>query len=138
MRVSAKLNLFFGVPEVGLQYLPSHLTYLGSYFKQGRVSLFFYATVAVSSGAWLWLVWQAQQGVVALTAGWVLLDVRPRTEVERVRRCGPALCSAARPRGRSARIGARSRRTRHARGAPHAAAPGGAGAAHGCTPASSL
>jgi putative photosynthetic complex assembly protein 2 len=61
------------VPEVGLQYLPSHLTYLGSYFKQGRVSLFFYATVAVSSGAWLWLVWQAQQGVVALTAGWVLL-----------------------------------------------------------------
>jgi putative photosynthetic complex assembly protein 2 len=73
MRVSAKLNLFFGVPEVGLQYLPSHLTYLGSYFKQGRVSLFFYATVAVSSGAWLWLVWQAQQGVVALTAGWVLL-----------------------------------------------------------------
>jgi len=73
MRLSAKLNLFFGVPEVGLQYLPSHLTYLGSYFKQGRVSLFFYATVAVSSGAWLWLVWQAQQGVVALTAGWVLL-----------------------------------------------------------------
>jgi putative photosynthetic complex assembly protein 2 len=73
MRVSAKFNLFFGVPEVGLQYLPSHLTYLGSYFKQGRVSLFFYATVAVSSGAWLWLVWQAQQGVVALTAGWVLL-----------------------------------------------------------------
>jgi putative photosynthetic complex assembly protein 2 len=73
MRVSAKFNLFFGVPEVGLQYLPSHLTYLGSYFKQGRVSLFFYTTVAVSGGTWLWLVWQAQQGVVALTAGWVLL-----------------------------------------------------------------
>ena len=73
MRVSAKLNLFFGVPEVGLQYLPSHLTYLGSYFKQGRVSLFFYATVAASGGTWLWLLWQAQQGVVALTAGWVLL-----------------------------------------------------------------
>ena len=73
MRVSAKLNLFLGVPEVGLQYLPNHLTYLGSYFKQGRVSLFFYATVALSSGTWLWLVWQAQQGAVALTAGWVLL-----------------------------------------------------------------
>ena len=73
MRVSAKFNLCFGVPEVGLQYLPSHLTYLGSYFKQGRVSLFFYTTVAVSGGTWLWLVWQAQQGVVALTAGWVLL-----------------------------------------------------------------
>ncbi len=73
MRLSAKLNLFFGVPEVGEQYLPDHLTYLGSYFRRGRVSLFFWVSITLAGGSWLWLVGQARSGVVEVTTGWVLL-----------------------------------------------------------------
>ncbi len=73
MRLSAKLNLFFGVPEVGEQYLPDHLKYLGSYFRRGRVSLFFWGSIAMASGSWLWLVSQARSGAVEVTTGWVLL-----------------------------------------------------------------
>ncbi len=73
MRLSAKLNLFFGVPEVGEQYLPDHLKYLGSYFRRGRVSLFFWGSIAMASGSWLWLVGQARSGAVEVTTGWVLL-----------------------------------------------------------------
>ncbi len=73
MRLSAKLNLFFGVPEVGAQYLPAHLAYLASYFRQGRVSAFFWLSMAVATGSWLWLVAQARVGAVEVTTGWVLL-----------------------------------------------------------------
>ncbi len=73
MRLSAKLNLFFGVPEVGEQYLPAHLTYLGSYFRRGPASLFFYFSISVAAGSWLWLVSEAQRGAVTVNTGWVLL-----------------------------------------------------------------
>jgi len=73
MRLSAKLNLYFGVPEVGEQYLPAHLAYLGSYFRRGRVSLFFWGAIAGASGSWLWLVAQAREGAVTVNTGWVLL-----------------------------------------------------------------
>ncbi len=73
MRLSAKLNLYFGVPEVGEQYLPAHLTYLGSYFRRGPVSGFFYLSISVAAGSWLWLVGEAQRGTVIVNTGWVLL-----------------------------------------------------------------
>lgn len=72
MRFSAKLNLFFGVPEVGEQYLPKHLAYLGSYFRKGRLSAFFYLSVAASCAVWAWIVWELVSGQVVST-GWVLL-----------------------------------------------------------------
>ena len=34
MRLSAKLNLFLGVRNLGEQFLPAHLTYLPSYFRR--------------------------------------------------------------------------------------------------------
>jgi putative photosynthetic complex assembly protein 2 len=34
MRLSAKLNLFLGVRNLGLELLPQHMLYLGSYFRQ--------------------------------------------------------------------------------------------------------
>jgi putative photosynthetic complex assembly protein 2 len=34
MRISAKLNLFFGVPNTAVELLPPHLRYLGSYFRR--------------------------------------------------------------------------------------------------------
>ena len=73
MRLSAKLNLFFGVPEVGEKFLPAHLAYMGSYFRRGPVSAFFYLSISVATGSWLWLVGEAQRGTVTVSAGWVLL-----------------------------------------------------------------
>jgi putative photosynthetic complex assembly protein 2 len=73
MRFSAKLNLFFGVPEVGEQFLPRHLAYLGSYFRKGRLSAFFYLSVAASCAVWAWIVWEVVSGQVVVSTGWVLL-----------------------------------------------------------------
>ena len=73
MRLSAKLNLFFGVPRVGAQYLPVHLTYLASYFKTGSPSVFFYLSMLLSISVWSWLVWQVRSGDVLISTGWVLL-----------------------------------------------------------------
>jgi putative photosynthetic complex assembly protein 2 len=73
MRLSSKLNLFFGVPQVGEQYLPSQLAYMGSYFRKSEVGLFFYFTMSLSVLTWVGLVWQAHEGQVAITSHWVLL-----------------------------------------------------------------
>ena len=73
MRLSSKLNLFFGVPQVGEQYLPSQLAYMGSYFRKSAVGLFFYFTMSLSVLTWVGLVWQAHEGQVAITSHWVLL-----------------------------------------------------------------
>ena len=73
MRVSSKLNLFFGVPLVGDQYLPSHMTYIGTYFRRGPVTLWFYVTVTLSAATWGWMVIEVQRGSVGTSTGWVLL-----------------------------------------------------------------
>ena len=73
MRFSAKMNLFFGVPETGEQYLPRHLVYLASYFRRGPVSLFFYLAVGLSCVVWAWMVWQVSSGAAVISTGWVLL-----------------------------------------------------------------
>lgn len=73
MRLSSKLNLFFGVPQVGEQYLPHQLSYMGSYFRKSEVGIFFYFTMCLSSVTWVVLVWQAHEGQVAITSHWVLL-----------------------------------------------------------------
>ena len=69
----AKLNLFFGVPQNGAQYLPSHLQYLASYFRTRDLTAWFVLSMGVAMGTWFWLVWLAQQGAVAITTGWVML-----------------------------------------------------------------
>lgn len=73
MRVSAKLNLFFGVVENGASYLPAHLTYLASYFQHRKMTVCFATTFIAACVTFGWLIFQAQQGVVAVTTGWVLL-----------------------------------------------------------------
>jgi putative photosynthetic complex assembly protein 2 len=73
MRVSSKFNLFFGVPNVGEQYLPAHLKYLGSYFRRSDVTGYFYFSVGLSIGTWVWMVWEVQQGAMKVSTGWVLL-----------------------------------------------------------------
>lgn len=51
MRLSAKLNIFFGVPNVGAEFLPEHLSHLGSFFRQGPASPLFPASLGAGAGA---------------------------------------------------------------------------------------
>ena len=73
MRLSAKLNLFWGVPLHGADYLPPHLRYLASYFRVARPGLWFYLSMTAASAVWAWLVWSAHAGHVEVNAGWLLL-----------------------------------------------------------------
>ena len=40
-RISAKLNLFFGVPRINTEFVPHPLDHLKSYFRQGPITLAF-------------------------------------------------------------------------------------------------
>lgn len=63
-RVSAKLNLFLGVPFINTAFLPSPLAHLASYFRPGPVSGFFPASVtllALTVGCFLERLWRAHQ-----------------------------------------------------------------------------
>jgi len=73
MRLSSKLNLFFGVPQVGEQYLPKHLTYMASYFRKCSGGPFFFFSMSISSIIWALIIFQAQSGQVEITLHWVLL-----------------------------------------------------------------
>jgi putative photosynthetic complex assembly protein 2 len=57
MRLSAKLNLFFGVRNRSEDFLPEHLRYLNSFFKDAAVNPFFPValTLAVGVAALGWI-----------------------------------------------------------------------------------
>lgn len=40
-RISAKLNLFFGVPRINTEFVPAPLEHLKSYFRQGPITMAF-------------------------------------------------------------------------------------------------
>jgi putative photosynthetic complex assembly protein 2 len=48
MRLSAKLNLFLGVPNLAEEFLPDHLAYLQSYFRRSPMNLLF--PISVTAG----------------------------------------------------------------------------------------
>lgn len=69
-RVSAKLNLFFGVPRVHTEFLPKPLAHLPSYFCIRPASWFFPASVSLltlASGFWI------AQGMMTGQLGYALL-----------------------------------------------------------------
>jgi putative photosynthetic complex assembly protein 2 len=45
-RISAKLNLFFGVPRINTQFLPRPLAHLSSHFRIARITAFFPISVS--------------------------------------------------------------------------------------------
>lgn len=49
MRQSAKLNLFFGVPNLNAELLPSHLQFLRSYLRKRPMNLLFPVSIVVST-----------------------------------------------------------------------------------------
>jgi putative photosynthetic complex assembly protein 2 len=49
MRLSAKLNLFLGVPNLGEKFLPPHLQYLKSFFRRRSMNILFPMSVSLST-----------------------------------------------------------------------------------------
>ena len=49
MRISAKLNLYFGVRNLSEEFLPAHLTYMGSYFRKRAMNPFLPFSIATAS-----------------------------------------------------------------------------------------
>lgn len=49
MRQSAKLNLFLGVRNVGVEFLPQHLAYLQSFFRRRHMNALFPLSIAAAS-----------------------------------------------------------------------------------------
>jgi putative photosynthetic complex assembly protein 2 len=51
MRLSAKLNVFLGVPNLGSEFLPDHLRYLESFFRKRPMNCLFPVSVTLSTTA---------------------------------------------------------------------------------------
>ena len=62
MRISAKLNVFLGVPNLTENFLPAHLAYLKSFFGRAPMNLLFPLSVSLSTVTLLLLV----QGIAGL------------------------------------------------------------------------
>ena len=65
MRASAKLNLFLGVRNLGLEFLPAHLSYLQHYFRRARMNLLFPISVTAASAVAIWMI----RGAMSQPAG---------------------------------------------------------------------
>jgi putative photosynthetic complex assembly protein 2 len=73
-RISAKLNIFFGVPQINIEFLPAPLQHLKSYFRQGPITPAFPAAITFLSFSVACLivqVWQADTHAAAV--GFTLL-----------------------------------------------------------------
>ena len=61
MRASAKLNLFLGVRNLGLEFLPPHLSYLRHYFRQAPMNFLFPVSVTAATAVAAWMIHAALQ-----------------------------------------------------------------------------
>ena len=59
MRLSAKINIYLGVPNHSAEFLPRHIAYLASYFRKQSMNLFFPLSVTASTLVTGWLFLQA-------------------------------------------------------------------------------
>lgn len=60
MRLSAKLNLFLGVPSLSDEVFPAHLAYLKTYFRKAPCNWLFPVSVALGATA-VWWAWTAAE-----------------------------------------------------------------------------
>lgn len=61
-RLSAKLNLFYGVPRINTEFLPQPLQHLASHFRHARMNWIFPISVTLltfATGCWLERAWTA-------------------------------------------------------------------------------
>jgi putative photosynthetic complex assembly protein 2 len=75
LRLSAKFNLYLGVPNLSDEVFPEHLAYLKSYFRKARCNALYPFSLLLGSGlaAWAWTaaVW-APAGSGAWASGMLL------------------------------------------------------------------
>jgi putative photosynthetic complex assembly protein 2 len=74
LRLSAKLNLFLGVRNLGEALLPPHLRHLASFFARRPMNLLFPVSVTSATAACV-LVFQAASGAGEQATGLILLGV---------------------------------------------------------------
>jgi len=55
-RISAKLNLFFGVPRINTEFLPKPLAHLATHFRRAPMNAFFPLSITVLSFASAWFL----------------------------------------------------------------------------------
>jgi putative photosynthetic complex assembly protein 2 len=68
MHESAKLNVFFGVPNLGVEMLPERLRYLASYMTRRPMNMFFPLSVTISTIITTWLASRAASATTSFTA----------------------------------------------------------------------
>jgi putative photosynthetic complex assembly protein 2 len=73
MRLSAKFNLFLGVRNVGEEFLPPHLLYLGSYFRRRRMNALLPLSVLLSAAVTAALAVEAVDAQGGVRAGLLLV-----------------------------------------------------------------
>ncbi|MES2754591.1 MAG: putative photosynthetic complex assembly protein PuhE [Pseudomonadota bacterium] len=64
LRLSAKFNLYLGVPNLSDEVFPEHLAYLKSYFRNRRMNPLFPFSIAFGSGLAIW-AWTAAEAAPA-------------------------------------------------------------------------
>ena len=75
MRISAKLNVFLGVRNLSLHFLPPHLRYLGSYFRKRAMNVLFPFAVTAATVVAVALVREAlaqPAGSAAAVGAWLV------------------------------------------------------------------
>lgn len=73
MRISAKLNIFLGVPHLSEEFLPARLDYLKSYFRRSPGNPLLGVSLAGAMAMAGWLAWQMIRGTAAMPAACGLL-----------------------------------------------------------------
>jgi len=69
LRLSAKFNLYLGVPNLSDEVFPDHLAYLKSYFHKARCNPLFPFSIVLGAAITV-LAWQAGQGAAAGSGAW--------------------------------------------------------------------
>lgn len=73
-RISSKLNVYFGVPNLTEEFLPTHLRYLKSYFRRRPMNLFFPFAVTATTVVTVNLIYAAAESVSPMdVVGYTLL-----------------------------------------------------------------
>jgi putative photosynthetic complex assembly protein 2 len=75
LRLSAKFNLYFGVPYLSDEVFPEHLAYLKSYFRKRKCNLLFPFSISIGTGfaVWAWLAAEASPAGSGAAASATLL-----------------------------------------------------------------
>jgi putative photosynthetic complex assembly protein 2 len=73
MRLSTKLNIFLGVPNTTVEFLPAHLAYLKSYFCNKPMNLLFPFSVTLATGLTGFLMQKTAGADPFMVTGFTLL-----------------------------------------------------------------